>query len=280
VLILAGRNAGAGAQLEWLMRAGAPIFDWVVPAALVGVAFVFGLVDDAYGGADARGFRGHLAALRRGRLTTGGLKVVGIGAAAAVFAVSARAVHNGGAGVFAGAPGVAEWIAATLVIALSANLVNLTDLRPGRALKAYTALALVGTVAGAVTLSLRGVVIESMTATVGAAVALSLGPVLAVWRYDLGEKGMLGDAGANAMGALAGYLLASSLPLWGLAIAAAVLLLLNLASEKVSFSAVIDRNGLLRWVDGLGRVRDTSGVPGRDAARTNGADDGKDGEAS
>jgi len=33
-----------------------------------------------------------------------------------------------------------------------------------------------------------------------------LGPVAAVWRYDLGERAMLGDAGANAAGALAGMM--------------------------------------------------------------------------
>jgi hypothetical protein len=65
---------------------------------------------------------------------------------------------------------------------------------------------------------------------------------------------MLGDMGANAAGALAGWLLASVLPPWGLALAAAVVVALTLASERVSFSAVIERTDALRALDRLGRA--------------------------
>ena len=64
---------------------------------------------------------------------------------------------------------------------------------------------------------------------------------------------MLGDAGANAAGALAGYMLASSQGIVGLGIAAVFLIVLNAASERVSYSEVIGSSRILRWLDGLGR---------------------------
>jgi hypothetical protein len=93
---------------------------------------------------------------------------------------------------------------------------------------------------------------QVLRAVVG--VVAALGPLLAVWYLDLGERAMLGDMGANALGALAGALLVEALPLPWLAACAVVLLALNLASERVSFSAVIERNGVLRRLDMLGRA--------------------------
>jgi hypothetical protein len=241
--------------------------------ALVIGAMALGLVDDLFGDASSRGFRGHLVALRAGRLTTGALKMFGIGALAVGAALPATssmawAASSGlrpSAVTFA-----AAWVLAALAIALCANLVNLTDLRPGRALKSFSALAALAVLAAMWRVSALDprqgdsqAVSLWLPLVAGVVLAvLVLGPVAAVWRYDLGERGMLGDAGSNAMGALAGYLLASSLPLWLLAIVAAALLALNLASERVSFSRVIEERPLLRWIDGLGRL-EADGPDGR-----------------
>jgi UDP-GlcNAc:undecaprenyl-phosphate/decaprenyl-phosphate GlcNAc-1-phosphate transferase len=255
---------------------------WLAPVLLVLATFAFGLMDDVFGDPSAKGFRGHVAALRHGRLTTGGVKMLGIG-----FAALAACVEPALRRSFAMAESapeassqvlvvVAGWLLGAAVVALSANLVNLTDLRPGRALKVYSLLACVAVAATIPwALSLVAVteelpvsmppVAQALLTALTIAILL-LGPVFAVWRFDLGERGMLGDAGANAAGAVAGFVLAATLPVWGLAVAAAVLLALNLASEKVSFSAVIERVGFLRWFDGLGRVRDgLDGTTGSDA---------------
>ncbi len=74
---------------------------------------------------------------------------------------------------------------------------------------------------------------------------ITLGPVAAVWGYDAREQGMLGDAGANPAGAVAGVMIALWWPTWAVGVAAAVLLVLNLASERVSFSTVIEGNRAL-----------------------------------
>jgi hypothetical protein len=230
---------------------------WSAGAVLVLAAFGFGLVDDVFGTADVRGFRGHLRAMASGRLTTGGLKLLGIGVASvAAGAVGSLLAVQSGWWVLA--PWWVHWIMATPAIALTANLINLTDLRPGRALKAYVLLAgiAIETMAASAWFVSEGTgILRALTVALIASL-LTLGPVLAVWRYDLGERGMLGDAGANAMGALAGFLLASSLPTWGLGVYLVLVVTLNILSERVSFSRVIEGSAFLRWIDGLGRLKD------------------------
>ena len=161
------------------------------------------------------------------------------------------------------------WVLAALVIALAANLMNLLDLRPGRALKAYilaapapavlfalASVAAYNSDVASYAAEIADLVLQPWEAAAAAAalVIVLLGPAVAVWSADLGERAMLGDAGANTMGAIVGYLLTAVLDLTGLAIAAAVLLGLNLLSERVSFSAAIDRIAPLRLFDRLSRL--------------------------
>ncbi|MEG3613883.1 hypothetical protein [Isoptericola haloaureus] len=204
-------------------------------AALViatGAAGAFGVVDDLAEDTATRtkGLRGHLGALARGELTTGGLKVLGIGATALVAAGVGTPRRRSAAGH------AADVVVNGALIAGTANLVNLLDLRPGRALKASGALA-------APVLAAR---------EPGSTGAL-LGVVAASAPADLAERDMLGDGGANALGAFVGaqWACAASRPVRVAALAAVVGL--TLASERVSFSAVIDRTPWLRRVDGLGR---------------------------
>jgi uncharacterized membrane protein len=84
-----------------------------------------------------------------------------------------------------------------------------------------------------------------------------MGPALVAWPYDTRERGVLGDAGSNAMGALAGYLLALVFAWVPLALVALAVVALNLLSERVSFSEVIEGNRLLSWLDGAERRPDS-----------------------
>lgn len=273
-----GRPVFLGLGIVWLVWAGCaivagviggmigpgsvlPIFTLSGPLALV--AFALGMVDDALGTGADRGFRGHFRALAKGRMTTGMLKLVGVGTASLVVAlVVSEFAPWGGGELMRGeltTSGISGVVLATAAIALTSNFVNLTDLRPGRALKAYSMLALVAAVLLAVSLgdiasAASPVQPPDRVATFVTAALMLLGPAAAVSRYDLGELGMLGDAGANPMGAVAGMTIVLTLPLWGLALYTFVLLALNLASERVSFSAVIEHSAPLRWVDGLGRL--------------------------
>jgi hypothetical protein len=202
----------------------------------------FGLFDDWAGRGNTKGFKGHLRALAHGKLTTGGLKFLGIGFLSLFLAISLY---------YDGASSLLRVVLVTCAIALSANLMNLFDLRPGRAGKIYfvgLALALVGVAAfGLLPFDAWGLV----------ALALAgLGPLVAVWRFDLGEKGMLGDAGANSMGAFLGFLVATALPVWALAIVVLGLIAINLLSERVSFSKIIASNAVLAAWDEWGRKKD------------------------
>jgi hypothetical protein len=224
----------------------------LMPLVLVLGASSLGFADDAFGNPADKGFRGHLGALRSGRLTTGALKLIGIGVLALAVAPTL-----GAAGALLGSQLAiaAAIVFEALAIALSANLVNLTDLRPGRALKVYSAITFV--LLGV--WSFRFLTSGGSWTDVVAAFLVLLGPVFAVWRFDLSERAMLGDAGANAAGALVGWLACIVVDSgWPLAVYVAVLLALNIASEWISFSQVIEGNRALSWLDGLGRLPATA----------------------
>ena len=186
-----------------------------------------GALDDLTGGAADKGLKGHLGALSRGEVTTGVVKIVGLAATGLV-----------GAALVDAAGPVRRGLLATLlgggVVAGAANAVNLFDLRPGRALKVtvLAGLPLLGTTPGS------------------AAVGSSLGVV----GDDLAARSMLGDTGANAAGALVGLALVERTGLLGRAAALTGLAALTLASERVSFTRLIEGNRLLRRLDEWGRV--------------------------
>ncbi|MCZ2825822.1 MULTISPECIES: hypothetical protein [unclassified Modestobacter] len=213
---------------------GAPAGQRAAAAVVGAVAGVVGGYDDLAGArpeqARDKGLAGHLAALRAGRVSAGAVKVAGIGAAAAVAAVLTRRGT--------GAVAVVDGVLTTGLVAGTANLVNLLDLRPGRAAKVAVLLS-AATVGG----------------PAGGLVAGPLGAGLAVLPADLGERVMLGDCGANAVGALLGLRLAALEGRGTRAGLLGVVTALTLASEKVSFTRVIESTPGLRELDRLGRRR-------------------------
>jgi hypothetical protein len=118
-------------------------------------------------------------------------------------------------------------LSGALLVALAANAVNQLDTRPGRALKAYVAAAL------------------AVDAPVGIAVLLL--------PYDLREMAMLGDAGANALGALVGLKSVDRLTARGRWVAIGGLAALTLLGERVSLGELIERTPGLAHLDRLGR---------------------------
>jgi UDP-N-acetylmuramyl pentapeptide phosphotransferase/UDP-N-acetylglucosamine-1-phosphate transferase len=202
-------------------------------AALVGaVSGLVGGYDDLAGArpeqARDKGLAGHLRALRAGRVSAGAVKVAGIVTAAAAAAVLTRRSP--------GRSSPADALLTTGLVAGAANLVNLLDLRPGRAAKA-------GVLAAATTLG----------GPAGGLVAGPLGATIAVLPEDLGERVMLGDCGANALGALVGLRLARVPGRTARAGLLTAIVGLTLASEKVSFTKVIEATPGLRELDRLGR---------------------------
>ena len=210
------------------------------PAVVAGLgAAAFGALDDLAGDGSSKGLRGHLAAAGRGELTTGVIKIVGLGACGLL---TARMVDRS-----AGRTGVTATLAGGAVIAGSANIANLLDLRPGRALKVVLLVAAPIVAGGGTSPS------PSATAASRATAAAAAGAAMAAMPDDLAGRSMLGDTGANSAGALLGTALVARAGPGGRLVALAVVTALTLASEKVSFTKVIESTPGLRELDALGR---------------------------
>jgi UDP-N-acetylmuramyl pentapeptide phosphotransferase/UDP-N-acetylglucosamine-1-phosphate transferase len=211
------------ASLYWELEVGEG-GRWYLAYLLV--AGVVGFADDRWGGARERGFAGHFGALLRGRVTTGLLKVVALGGGAVslgfvLFGVGWEALY------------------AAFLLAGSANLANLFDVRPGRTLKFLGV----------------PVFILLFVAPVGAvnAVAGVVGGALALFYFDLRGRIMLGDAGAAIWGAVLGYLAVTSGPgsVWW--VAGGAIAVLTAVAEFSSISRVVEEVGALRRFDHWGR---------------------------
>jgi UDP-N-acetylmuramyl pentapeptide phosphotransferase/UDP-N-acetylglucosamine-1-phosphate transferase len=196
---------------------------------------LLGLIDDtlardrheAAGEPAHRGWRGHGAAALRGELSTGTLKAVG-SLGLALFAMSYLGLSD------------ARWLLAAGVLVLATNVFNLLDLRPGRSAKVFVLLGV-------------GLLIGSQTLRPLWTIGLFAAPALVAAIYDLRERSMLGDTGANLLGALAGLWLVLTLSGIGQLIALALLLAITLYGELRSISELVDRVPVLRELDSWGR---------------------------
>ncbi len=197
----------------------------------LGVACL-GLIDDTLGGERSgspapRGWRGHGAAAMRGELSTGALKAVG-SLGLALLATDFTGLSVG------------RWLLAAAVLVLATNALNLLDLRPGRALKVFVLLG-------------AGLTIGARELRPLWTLGLFVGPALVAGVYDLRERAMLGDTGANLLGALAGLWMVLILSQTGQLIALALLVVVTVYGELSSISKLVSRVPLLRGLDSWGR---------------------------
>lgn len=207
-----------------------------IPVALYAFGVIaLGLIDDTLGdpapgvaGArPKRGWRGHGAAALRGEFSTGALKAAG-SLGLALLAMGQLGLSNW------------RWLLAAGVLALATNVFNLLDLRPGRSTKAFVLLG-------------AGLTIGAGELRPLWALGLFAGPALVAGFYDLRERAMLGDTGANLLGALAGLWLVLTLSGTGQLIALALLAAITLYGELRSISELIERTPGLRELDSWGR---------------------------
>lgn len=206
--------------VEW----DAGVIGFVVYAVLCGVV---GFVDDVWGDAGARGFKGHFGALLLGQVTTGFAKAAVLGGGALLVGVCEFGVGW-------------EALVGAVILAGSANLANLLDLRPGRALK-FVGVPILGLmyVAPGGALVVAGIV----------------GGAVGVFYFDVRGRIMLGDAGAAILGGVLGYLILAHGPgaFWWVSLAA--ILGLTAVAEFSSFSRIIGEVAFLRRFDAWGRGR-------------------------
>jgi UDP-N-acetylmuramyl pentapeptide phosphotransferase/UDP-N-acetylglucosamine-1-phosphate transferase len=232
--VLVPRSLGIWLALAAVASTGAvALTGWPEAVSRVGwgalgatlLVFAAGLVDDLVP-AGPRGLRDHLRALATGRISTGIVKVVVI-VAAAVVAIALQPGRSGGIR-----------LAGVVLVAACANVWNGLDVRPGRAIK-FGLVAFLG---------LAGVDLAALPTLAGVA----LGSAAALW-FDLTERAMLGDGGANLLGFTIGLGLYLTLPGWGVVLAGAVAVGINVVAETVTLSRLIEATPPLRWFDALGR---------------------------
>lgn len=224
VSLLEGPAYAAGTAAALAFAPGIPAGLRRAAVLATAAAGALGAYDDLAGSGDRRGLRGHVTALAHGEVTTGAVKLIGLGAAG--LAAARLAGHRGVDVPISGA-----------VVAGAANLVNLLDLRPGRALK-------VGVAHG----------VPALLPTPGATVlAPAVGAAAALLPGDLGEQTMLGDTGANALGAALGVGILGAYGRVGRLAHLVAITGLTLLSERVSFTKVIESTPVLAALDRWGR---------------------------
>lgn len=228
VSLAGGLGATIGAGLAALGAEGRPAVAGMV--ATTGGAIAGYLDDHQEEDSSIKGLQGHLGALQNGTVTTGALKIMIIGGSAAVAALALP--HK---------TSIGDWMTRTVAIAGTANLVNLLDLRPGRALKAT------GVLAGLAALPYPGSAPSQRIAT-GLA-----GTIIGIFNDDAQGRTMTGDLGANALGACVGTALAAHPSATVRRLTALGATALIVASEKISFSSVIESNPVLSAIDRYGR---------------------------
>ena len=212
---------------EWLIQGWRTSLAGVYLLVTLGFG-VLGLLDDLKGDRSAGGFRGHFLALRQGRVTTGAVKALGGGLLSLI------------AGRLITMP-EPLWAAllAALLIALSANTLNLLDLRPGR--------CLFGFLAGAVVVLL--VLLHQQASGVGMLFWAAAAFAVILYPLDAGGRVMLGDTGSNALGAVLGVAGAVFFsPLWQ-GVVVLLLLAFQFWCELHSLTQFIENHPALRALD-------------------------------
>ncbi len=216
------------ALIVFVAFARVPLLPLALGVLFLGTAF-YGLWDDLLGG-EERGFKGHLGALRQGRITAGQLKIMTAVPAVLLFVVVLPF-------------GLPARALAFILVLLSANSVNLLDRRPGRALKVFFG--------GMLLLIFIAPREENWIPILPLlASALVLAPL------DLGASALLGDCGSNLLGAAFGAGAVLVLPCTAQLILLGLWIVLHLYAEFNSVSDLVDRHPILQYLDILGRWRE------------------------
>ena len=188
--------------------------------------FFAGILDDIIGNRDVSGLKGHFKSFFKGTLTTGGFKAIFGGFVGVLISIAVS-------------DSIPDIIINTLIIALSTNLMNLLDLRPGRAIKAYIVIIIT--------------IFITLTGYVKILPLLILPNVLAYFNYDLKEKAMMGDIGSNVLGISIGMLIVFGYSFKVRVSWLVFLVFIHILTEKYSLTKIIENNKILNFIDKLGR---------------------------
>jgi len=204
------------------------VLNWILLIVCFGT---LGFIDDRWGDKRIKGIKGHLrAAARDHRITSGLIKAIGGLVAGFVVGYMVYPIH------------LAYAVPAGLIIALSANALNLFDLRPGRAGAVFLVCSTI----------LLASALSSKTPQSGELLLVFVAlPALPAWILDSRAKVMLGDTGSNVLGAALGLAVVESRSI-ALYVATLVLLIgLHVVAERRSITEIIANNKALNALDKL-----------------------------
>ena len=128
----------------------------------------------------------------------------------------------------------------TLIIALFTNLINLFDLRPGRSIKIFILLSII-------------MLFTSSIKEYNFIFYSFYGILVIYFPLDLKAKSMTGDVGSNVLGITLGIFCGLTHSLIVKSIYLFILIIIHIIAEKVSFSNIIEKNKVLKFMDDLGR---------------------------
>lgn len=195
--------------------------------AFILIGFI-GLFDDLVGETDIKGFKGHILSFFKGKLTTGGLKA-GVGFFISLM-FSVLVSNN-----------ILELLVHTFLIALFINFINLFDLRPGRASKTF------------IILSLILLLTNDKNRHFDYIIFSFYGILSRYLPVDLKAKAMMGDVGSNSLGLTLGIYCVLNHTLKIKIIYLGILIILQVLAELVSFSDIIEKSNILKFIDNIGR---------------------------
>ena len=193
---------------------------------VVAMSFI-GIIDDLLGNRDTTGLKGHIGKLLRLQLTTGGLKALMGGIISICIAIPFS--NN-----------IPIVLLNAVVISLFTNLINLLDLRPGRAIKGYIFYITILIILFYNQQFIYLLVISSI-------------PVIIYFPKDLKAQAMMGDVGSNALGFILGFYTILNFTNIYKIVVLFVLILIHIYAEKSSITKLIERNAILNFIDQLGR---------------------------
>ncbi|MEF9991112.1 MAG: glycosyl transferase [Romboutsia sp.] len=188
--------------------------------------FFAGVLDDIIGNRDVSGLKGHFKSLLKGHLTTGGFKALFGGFVGIIVSIAIS-------------KDITDIIVNTLIIALSTNLMNLLDLRPGRAIKVY--------------LIITTIIFLTLVGYIKVLPLLIVPNVLAYFSHDLKARAMMGDTGSNVLGISIGILVVLGYSFNVRMSWLVFLIFIHIVTEKYSLTKIIEKNKFLNFIDKLGR---------------------------
>lgn len=196
---------------------------YIISLLMIGLV---GIIDDLVGEKDIKGFKGHINSLVKKQLTTGGLKLIIGGILGILLSMSISL-------------SIFEFIVNVLIIGLFTNLINLFDLRPGRASKVFILLALL-------------LLFSASTRDYDFIILSMFGIIFIYLPYDLKAKSMMGDAGSNILGITLGFFCVFTQSFWTKLLYLGLIVFIHIISEYYSISKIIANNKFLCYIDKLG----------------------------